>query len=227
MTPRICVSILPKTSLEASSFIKKAQRAQASLVEVRLDCLETTRNLQEITKNAKVPLIAANKLISEKGFFAGTEAERQQSLLNAAENGFEYVDVNLSSPSHRETIDKLKQLGAKPIVSHHKFSGSLSFPEMEMLLKQEIACGANVCKIVGTAEKIEDNLAVLNFVASNSGKAKLVCFCMGEAGKVSRLLSPMFGAFFTFASLENDSQTAAGQMTIKEMTVAYKLLGAK
>jgi hypothetical protein len=30
----------------------------------------------------------------------------------------------------------------------------------------------------------------------------MVCFLMGEHGKISRLLSPRFGAYFTFASLE-------------------------
>jgi 3-dehydroquinate dehydratase len=70
-------------------------------------------------------------------------------------------------------------------------------------------------------------LAVLNFVASHSEKAKLVCFCMGEAGKVSRLLSPMFGAFFTFASLEQGAETAKGQMSIGEMKAAYNLLEAR
>ena len=49
---------------------------------------------------------------------------------------------------------------------------------------------------------------------------------MGEQGKVSRLLSPMFGAFFTFASLDQGNETAAGQMTIQEMRAAYDLLGA-
>jgi 3-dehydroquinate dehydratase-1 len=50
---------------------------------------------------------------------------------------------------------------------------------------------------------------------------------MGEHGKISRLLSPVFGAFFTFASIEKDSETAAGQMSISEMRAAYGLLGAK
>jgi 3-dehydroquinate dehydratase type I len=97
---------------------------------------------------------------------------------------------------------------------------------MEKVLEQEIASGASVCKIIGTAKRIEDNIAALNFVASHSSKAKLVCFCMGEAGKVSRLLSPMFGAFFTFASLEQGNETAEGQMTIGEMQAAYDILGA-
>ena len=225
MTPRICVSILPKNILEALNLIKKAEKSKADLIEVRLDCLGASRNLSELVKSAKISLIATNKDASEKGFFAGTEAERTQALLNAAENGFEYVDVSLSSPKNQETIDKLKQSGAEAIVSCHKFDGSLGVSEMEKVLEQEIAIGASVCKIVGTANKIEDNIAVLNFVASHSSKAKLVCFCMGEAGKISRLLSPMFGAFFTYASIEQGNETAEGQMSIGEMRAAYGILG--
>jgi 3-dehydroquinate dehydratase len=37
----------------------------------------------------------------------------------------------------------------------------------------------------------------------------------------------MFGAFFTFASLDRDNLTATGQMTVEEMRAAYELLGAK
>ena len=90
----------------------------------------------------------------------------------------------------------------KPIVSYHKFDGILNVSAMEKILDEQIASGASVCKIVLTAKQIEDNLPSpkLRFFAST--KAKLVCFCMGEHGKTSRLLSPVFGAFFTFASLE-------------------------
>jgi 3-dehydroquinate dehydratase len=54
-----------------------------------------------------------------------------------------------------------------------------------------------------------------------------VCFAMGELGKVSRLLSPLFGGYFTFASFDRGSETATGQMTIQEMRDAYELLGLK
>ena len=185
---------------------------------------ETYPNSQKAQKS---PLLQQTNLRSEKGNFSGTETERQQTLLNAAKNGFEYVDVDMSSPKHKETIDKLKQLGAKPIVSYHKFDGALSSSEMGNILKQEISSGAAVCKIVTTAKKIEDNLTVLNFISAMPSRMKLVCFCMGENGKVSRLLSPMFGAFFTFASLEQGSETASGQMSIQDMRAAYDLLGAK
>ncbi len=212
---------------QALSLIEKAEKAQADLIEVRLDCLETSRKLSDLVKSTKIPLIATNKPLSAKGYFSGTETERQQTLLNAAKNDFEYVDVDLSNPKHKETIDKSKLLGAKLIVSYHKFDGALSVSEMGKVLEEEIASGASVCKIIITAKQIEDNLEALNFVSAMSSKAKLVCFCMGEYGKVSRLLSPLFGAFFTFASLEQGSETASGQMSISEMRAAYDLLGIK
>jgi 3-dehydroquinate dehydratase type I len=227
VTPRICVSILPKNIAEALNLIEGAEKNQADLIEVRLDCLEETRSLKDLAKSTKLPLIATNKLEGEKGFFSGNDAERQKTLLNAATNGFEYVDVDLSCQKHQETISKLKQLGVKPIVSFHKFNGALGVSEMERILDEEIASGACVCKIVTTAAEIEDNLPALSFVSFASSKAKLVCFCMGAQGKVSRLLSPLFGAYFTFASLNLGSETAAGQMSINEMRSAYTLLGIK
>ena len=179
MTARICVSILPKNNLEALTLIEKAEKAQADLIEVRLDCLEVTRNVSELVKSTKIPLIATNKLVTERGFYAGTQTERQQTLLTAAKNDFEYVDVDLSSPKPKETIDKLKQLGAKPIVSYHKLDGALTSSEMEKILEQEIANGACVYKIVTTANKIEDNRrAEFRFQQVQSGEACL--FLYGE-----------------------------------------------
>jgi 3-dehydroquinate dehydratase-1 len=74
---------------------------------------------------------------------------------------------------------------------------------------------------------VEDNLIMLNFVSEASKKAKLVCVAMGELGKHSRLVSPVFGAFFTFASLDEKRKTAKGQLTIQEMKRAYEALGLK
>jgi 3-dehydroquinate dehydratase I len=210
---------------EALQLLARAGQAGADFVEVRMDCLEETRNLKELTQSTKLPLIATNKLQSEKGYFTGTELERQGTLLSAAKSGFQYIDVDYTSPKRGETIAKIKQQGAKAVVSYHKYDGILNASRLEKILDEETVAGADICKIVLTAKQIEDNLPVLSFVSFASTKAKLVCFCMGELGKTSRLLSPALGAYFTFSSLDEDSQTAAGQMSIKEMKTAYKLLG--
>ena len=207
---------------EALLLMEKAEAAHADFIEIRLDrledCLENHAGLADLAAQGKTPKIATDKA-------SRTETERRQLLVAAAKSGFEYVDVELSTPRLEALVKELRALGAKSIVSFHKFDGSLSISELNSVLEREIASGAAVCKIVTTAKQMEDNLTTLNFTSTASSKAKLVCFCMGELGKVSRLLSPLFGGFFTFASLEQGNQTASGQMTIQEMKAAYEILG--
>ena len=45
---------------------------------------------------------------------------------------------------------------------------------------------------------------------------------MGEAGLISRVLAKKFGAFLTFASLDDESATAPGQVTIHDMKRLYR-----
>jgi 3-dehydroquinate dehydratase type I len=224
VTARICVSILPKTVPQALRLIETAEVAHADFIEIRLDCLEDClenhRGLADLAAHGKTPKIATDKA-SRK------ETEHRQMLIAAAKSGFEYVDAELSTPQLKFLVKELKALGAKPIVSLHKFDGSLSISELNSVLEREISSGAEVCKIVTTAKQMEDNLTTLNFTSTASNKTKVVCFCMGELGKVSRLLSPLFGGFFTFASLERGKETASGQMTIHEMKAAYEMLGQK
>jgi 3-dehydroquinate dehydratase type I len=224
LNAKICVSILPKTVPEALQLIEKAEAAHADFIEVRLDriedCLENHRGLADLAIHGKTPKIATDKS-------SRTETEQRQRLLNAAKSGFEYADTELSTPQLEDLFKELKALGAKTVVSFHKFDGSLGISELNSILEREISSGADVCKIVTTAKHMEDNLTTLNFTSAASSKAKVVCFCMGELGKVSRLLSPLFGGFFTFASLERGSETASGQTTIQEMKLAYELLGQK
>jgi len=157
----------------------------------------------------------------------GSENERKKILLDAARNGFEYVDVELSTPRLKEIVGDLRGMGVKPVISFHDFDETPSSSQLNEILRREIDSGADVCKIVTTAKLVEDNLTVLDFVSKASKSAKIVCFSMGELGKPSRLLSPVFGAFFTIASLESGRKTASGQLTIQEMRTAYKALGLK
>ncbi|MBN1358566.1 type I 3-dehydroquinate dehydratase [Candidatus Bathyarchaeota archaeon] len=218
MTPRICVSILPQNGAEALRLIEKAEVAHADFIEVRLDRLENLGGLADLAAHGKTPKIATDKA-SRK------ESAHRQMLIAAAKSGFEYVDVELSTTQLEGLVKELKELGAKPIVSFHKFGASLNLSELNNVLEREMSSGAEVCKIVTTAKQMEDNLTTLNFTSVASSKAKVVCFCMGELGKVSRLLSPLFGGFFTFASLDRGSETAPGQITIQEMKASYELLG--
>ncbi len=224
------MSIQPKTITEAQDLIDKAEGSRADLIEVRLDNLSFNYKNQALTNLSaygKTPKIATIRPVSSQGMFSGTEQEQKHTLLAAAKSGFEYIDVELSTSDLKKLVNDIKGLGTQVIVSFHDFSRSLSAPELNSVLDREVAADADICKIVTTAKRIEDNLEILNFIAKASKKTKVVGFAMEELGKISRLLSPTFGAAFTFAALEKGSETATGQMTIQEMNVAYRLLGLK
>jgi 3-dehydroquinate dehydratase I len=227
LTIRVCVAIPPKTVDEAIELLQTADALQPDLIEIRLDSLKNHDCLKEIVSRTKIPLIATNKSTKQHGGFLGTETQRQKILHEAIKNGFEYVDVDLGTPNQVKLIKSFHEAGAKVIVSFHDFEKSLSLSELEKVQDELTALDADVCKIITTAKSVEDNLVVLDFVSKSSKHAKLVCFAMGEYGKTSRLLSPVFGAFFTFACLDEKTKTAKGQLTLQEMKQVYRTLGLK
>ncbi len=217
MTIRICVSIQPQSGLEAQRLLRKAEAAQVDFVEIRLDQFSSAKEVASVAEHAKTPLIATDH--SRR-----SSAEKQALLIEAAELGFAYVDSDLQAPKLQSFFTQVKAKGARCIVSHHDNNKTPNIAELTRILEREISSGADVYKIVTTATKLDDNLTLLEFVQGAPIRKKPVCFAMGELGKMSRLLSPAFGSFFTFAALERGSETAPGQMTVQEMQQAYALL---
>ena len=148
-------------------------------------------------------------------------------LDQAAAAGFEFVDIDLSSNRSEPTIKELKSHGAQLILSYHDYSKTPSMDELGKVLDAERKVGGDVCKIVTTALVQRDNLTVLNFVGNEAGGTRLVAFAMGEHGIPSRILSPLFGAEFTFASLTEESKTAEGQLSIDKLRNAWQILGVQ
>lgn len=223
MKAKICVSLLPKDFHEAINLIEKAEEQKADLIELRLDYLDPSINFKELAKQGSAPKIAtilSNQPEHQKILHINT----QKLLIKAAKSGFEYVDIALDSVNQENTIKKVKSLDCKPIVSFHDFKGSKKILDLEKILEKEISAGAEVCKIVTTAKRIPDNLEILNFVSKNASNFNIVSFCMGQLGRISRVLSPLFGSFFTFASLKPGLETANGQLSIQQLREIYKLL---
>ncbi|HLN46318.1 MAG: type I 3-dehydroquinate dehydratase [Chloroflexota bacterium] len=223
--PRICASVFPQTIPEALKLIERAENEGLGLIEIRLDSLENYDGLSKLGKHGKIQKIATNRLTHYHGKFLGTEVEQKQVLLTAAKTGFDYVDIELASSNLKEFTTQASEQGAKVIVSFHDFDGVLKLTELGNILEREIDYGADVCKIITTAKRIEDNLTLLNFTVAASKRTNIICFAMGEHGKISRLLSPLFGGFLTFAALESGLETATGQLTVQDMRITYKLLG--
>ena len=227
MKIRICVPLAADDPLRLVPLIERAEDEGADLIEIRLDYLKKMEGIEKLVKHASVPLIATNRQHEQGGYRIQDEENRLQNLIEAAEIGFQYADIELTAKALTSMTVRLRELGVKPIVSFHNFKLTPSQAEMQRILKAQIKSGAEICKLVTTANSIEDNLTCLNLLSKMNRTKKLVCFAMGKKGILSRAFSPIFGAYFTYGSLDKGMETAPGQITISELKGLYKTLGVE
>lgn len=225
MTSKICASVTARTTDKLVDMVLKSEKHGADLIEVRLDFLQEAPDFTHIRGLTSLPLIATNRSQREGGLFEGTEESRISYLLAAASEGFEYIDVEVATPTIGALSLKLKEESTvKLILSHHDFQTTPSLDGLNRIFKEEMIAGADVCKIVPTANAAEDNLTCLHFTSQASKTKDVICFCMGRQGIPSRLFSPLLGGFMTYASVERGKEAASGQLTIEETRRFYELL---
>ncbi len=213
---KICVSIVEKTAEKALRSIKEVNR-WADIIELRVDYLRGVK-LPLLLENRKKPFIVTNRRKDEGGQYKGEERKRLGVLQEALDLGADYIDVEFAV--ERSFLQRLlrDKRGAQVILSFHDFRGTPSIKELQKLFGQMIQLGADVIKIVPFARSWEDNLSVLSLIPfAKARRQKIVAFCMGEKGKISRIFSPFFGAAWTYASIDRTRVSAPGQMTVREM----------
>ncbi len=198
--------------------IKKANDAikkGADLIEIRLDYFE---NISDIELNQLLERIEAPKIFTvrkkdEGGHLKSSEEERIQILKKCIEFKPEFVDVEYSTFNINKLIKLAEKLNVKTIISYHNFSYTPKLNELQKILLKIEEISGYISKIITTANNIDDNLRILSLI--KHARDKIVAFAMGEKGIFSRIFSPYFGAFFTFASIEE--LTAPGQINIDNM----------
>lgn len=213
--PRICAVIVSK-DLEAI----KAIEPLVELFEVRIDLIGG--GWQELTKQLNKPWIASNRSANEGGKWEGDEARRIEELLKAVKLGTEIVDIELGTRNLEETIPLIKKK-AKCLLSFHELEKTPSLDRMKGIVNRQLEAGADICKVITTAQRFEDNLTVLQLI-TESPKTKMVSFAMGPLGLASRILCPLVGGDFTYASIEKGKESAPGQLTVRELRKLYNMV---
>ena len=220
---KLCIPIAETTVEKALIAIKKASQL-ADLVEIRVDYLKTV-SLTPFLESRHKPLIVTNRRGEEGGQYKGEERKRLAVLQEAIDLEGDYIDVEWATerPYLRSLIRN--KGGTQVVLSFHDFHGTPSLKELQRLFDQMVRLGADVIKIVPLARSWEDNLSILSLIPfAKRRRQKIVAFCMGEKGQISRIFSPFLGAAWTYASLSRAKASAPGQMTIGEMKEIWEKL---
>ena len=213
--PRICAVIINKDERAV-----KEIEPLVELFEVRIDLIGD--GWPELVKQLNQPWIACNRLADEGGGWGKSEASRIEELLKAVELGAEMVDIELRTKNLGEVVKLIKKK-AKCLVSSHELNGTPSLVEMKEIVYRQLEAGADVCKVVTTANSFEDNLTTLQLI-TEFHMVKMVSFAMGPLGYVSRILCPLVGGYFTYASIEERKESAPGQITVRDLRKTYEMV---
>jgi 3-dehydroquinate dehydratase-1 len=213
--PRICASIV-NDDLEAA----KSVEPLVDLFEVRIDLIGD--GWRGLARQLKKPWVACNRSADEGGSWEGSEAKRREELLSALELGASIIDIELTMGNRQEMVQLIKKR-AQCLLSFHDFEKTPSLDRMRELIQKQLEAGADICKVVTTAQKFEDNLAVLQLIA-DFPKARVVAFAMGPLGFISRIMCPLVGGDFIYASIETGKEAAPGQITVGDLRKIYTMV---
>ena len=187
--------------------------------EVRIDLIGD--GWQKWVRKLSRPWIACNRLSEEGGKWSGNEPDRVAKLFEAVKLGASIVDIELRAEGLDGIVEQIKQKKAKCLISMHNLKETPNLNELKEIVRQEVAAGADICKVVTTAQRFEDNLTVLRLFPLFPG-VKLVALAMGQVGVSSRVLSPMLGGYFTYASIMEGKESAPGQLTAAYLRSFYE-----
>ncbi|HUT84151.1 MAG TPA: type I 3-dehydroquinate dehydratase [Thermodesulfobacteriota bacterium] len=219
----ICIPIIAKNSDEA---LEKMARANtlADVLEIRLDMMDAF-DLHEIIRVACKPVLVTYRSQDQGGKGSADPETHADHILTAIQEGADLVDVELSLPPkwQERIFDARGRSGI--VISTHINHGTPSQQDLEKIFRECTATRADIVKIVTRAEAWADNLRVLELIPKAHGMGiKIIAFCMGSMGRISRVFSHLMGGYLTFASLEQGEESADGQMTVMETKKILNIL---
>jgi 3-dehydroquinate dehydratase type I len=215
----ICAPVT-ETSLDAA--VQVSNSAETDLVELRLDFLRDYGGLAAI-RRIKKPIIATCMPKWEGGRFAGTEKERIAVLKEACRYA-KYVSVELKTDKilRGSLIKEARKNKVKVIISHHDYNKTPADKEIKKTIRKEKEAGADVAKISYAANEYGDALRVMRALSENKTGIPVIAISMGEKGRITRVLGPLFGSYLTFAAIAKGKESAPGQMTVKELRDIFR-----
>lgn len=221
MKYKTCVSIAENSPTKLKQTLKIALK-KSDYVEIRLDFLkpENIPIVLEELKNNLSRSVCTLRPKNEGGKFEGNEKERKSILKLIAEYNPFLLDVEFNTiRKDKNLYGYLKQTKTSLLISEHDFKKTPNLSELIKKINQMGKFSRNI-KIVTTAKNTDDSTKVLQLY-SKKGKTNLIAFAMGDAGRISRILSLYLGSPYTYVSL--GKPVAPGQFSVDEVNKIIKL----
>jgi 3-dehydroquinate dehydratase/shikimate dehydrogenase len=223
---KICVPVCVSRASELSEAIARAGEV-ADIIELRLDCLleaelDSAKSVLSSLIGKAGALIILTMRSGEQGGRASLDLDHRSqfwaSIGSTVENCLKDFELDLVQEYERRADERVNW--SKVICSHHDF---VSVPsDLETIFERMAAAPARILKIAVQADDATDCIPVFRLLerAQREGR-EMIAIAMGPAGLVTRILGPSRGSFLTYGSLDDESATASGQLTARELREVY------
>lgn len=188
------------------------------MIELRLDCLKgDPDNLAEILANISGPVILTYRPAEQGGYRQLSREERLRFWNHIAPRG-----ENIWWDIEGDLVPDLAPDWSHVIVSHHDFNGLPD--DLHVIYQQLAGTPAHVIKIAFQAHDIVECIPAFELLDRARLKGReIIPIAMGNAGIATRVLGPSRGAFLSYGSLDDESATAPGQVTARNLRSLYRL----
>ena len=205
---KICIPISERKIEDIIKKVDFLSEKGVNFFEIRIDYLKnpSVKLINSLFKNLDVSTIVTNRISSEGGLFKGSEKERINLLIEASKYS-DYTDIELNT-SEKYRADVINSAN-KSIISFHDFEKTPSIDFLLNVVKQELELG-DIAKFAVMPNSMNDTVTVMEVLREYPNT---VAISMGDFGKYTRIMAPIFGAPFTFASY--DDGTAPGQLSFE------------
>lgn len=179
--------------------------------------------LAALRQRSTLPIVFTVRTVSQGGMCPDEAQDAIFKLMElGVKAGCEYVDLEVRWPQRRmRDFVNIKQ-STKVIASWHDFSGSLHWDSEECVERYKAADEVgDIIKVVAKANSLLDNLAMLRFRDTFSDGKPLMTMNVGNDGRLSRILSPVFGP----VSHPLIPASAPGQLSFAQIQTGLHLIG--
>jgi 3-dehydroquinate dehydratase/shikimate dehydrogenase len=228
---RVCVPVC-ELGIDALKEVSARASNIGDLIELRLDCLapaefERRSELRELVQKAGLSAILTFRPAEQGGKRTLDYASRyvfwrrQQDVTG---DGY-LMDVELDVAkglTSNESPPPLAINWNRIICSYHDFVGVPA--DLKQIYERMTQTPARILKIAFQADDITDCITAFHLLErARSQNREMIAIAMGTAGIATRVLGPSRGAFLTYGALENETGTAPGQITARELRTLYRI----
>lgn len=221
---RICTTVYGQTSEELLERAALAFSLGSDLVELRIDYLRDQEPDEKLKKYLSRGVVTCRSK-DEGGMFQGNEEERVEVLERWLDLNPCYMDIELSLAEGVPSLaGAIRSRGSNLIVSWHDLKKTPPSGELVKALSRMMKHGG-IGKIVTRAVEFSDNIRTLSLYRGVE-RGRLIAFCLGEEGRISRILCTRMGSPMTYSSLPGLS-AASGQIPVNELRTLYDLISTQ